>query len=154
MEALHIPYNSHPRLAFLDISNMYPNIPTKTLTSLITSLCNWNSVNKKVEREVIKLTSIVLKQNYFQFNCNVYTQTNGLAMEPPPPPPICSHRDILAVPGTYRHLWHTPSAQNNRILYVGMWKIFSSYTRMILDTPTHMKSWTNLIKSTRRCNLH
>jgi hypothetical protein len=82
-DLLHIPYNSHPRLASLDTSNMYPNIPTKTLTSLITFLCNWNSVIKKVEREIIKLTRIMLKQYYFQFSSNVYTQTNGLTMEAP-----------------------------------------------------------------------
>jgi DNA integrity scanning protein DisA with diadenylate cyclase activity len=36
-----------------------------------------------VEQEIIKLTRIVLKQNYFQFNCNIYTQTNGMAMRTP-----------------------------------------------------------------------
>jgi hypothetical protein len=39
-DLLQIPYNSHLGLASLDISNMYPNIPTKKLTPLITSLCN------------------------------------------------------------------------------------------------------------------
>jgi hypothetical protein len=82
-DLVQVPYNSHLRLASLDICNMYPNIRTKKLTPLITSLCNWNIVNKKVEQEIIKLTRIVLKQNYFQFNCNVYTQTNSLAMGAP-----------------------------------------------------------------------
>jgi hypothetical protein len=82
-DLIQIPYINHLKLASLDIINIYPNIPTKRLAQLITSTCNWNNVNKKVEWEIIKLMRFLLKQNYFQFNCKFYTQTNGLTMGAP-----------------------------------------------------------------------
>jgi hypothetical protein len=75
-----VPYNSHLRLTSLDINNMYANIPTDGLIPHITTLCNWYNTGKEIEQEIIKLTEVILKQNYFQFNDNVYTQTKGLTM--------------------------------------------------------------------------
>jgi hypothetical protein len=59
---------------------MYANIPTNELTPLITTLCNWYNIGKEIEQEIIKLMKIILKQNYFQFNDSIYTQTKGLTM--------------------------------------------------------------------------
>jgi hypothetical protein len=62
---------------------MYANIPTNKLTPHTTVLYNWYNTGKEIEQEIIKLTEVILKQNYFQFNHNVYTQTKGLAMGAP-----------------------------------------------------------------------
>jgi hypothetical protein len=39
--------------------------------------------SKGKEQEIIKLTKTILKQNYFQFNDDIYIQTEGLAMGAP-----------------------------------------------------------------------
>jgi hypothetical protein len=72
-ELAQVPYNSYLRLASLDINNMYANIPTNELTPHITALCNWYNKGKEIEQEIIKLTKVILKQNYFQFNDSIYT---------------------------------------------------------------------------------
>jgi hypothetical protein len=79
----HVPYNSYLRLTSPDINNMYANIPTNELTPPITALCNWYNIGKKTEQAIIKLTQVILKQNCFQLNDNIYTQTKRLAMGAP-----------------------------------------------------------------------
>jgi hypothetical protein len=83
-ELTQVPYSSYLRLACLDINNMYANIPTNKLTPHITALCYWYNIGKEIEQEIIKLMKFILKQNYFQFNDSIYTQTKGLAMGAPP----------------------------------------------------------------------
>jgi hypothetical protein len=78
-----VPYNSHLRLASLDVNNMYVNIPKDELIPHITVLCNWHNTGKEIEQDIIKIMEVILKQNYFQFNDNIYTQTKGLAMGAP-----------------------------------------------------------------------
>jgi len=77
------PYNSNTRLASFDISNMYTNIPTTKIPSIITEICNNLSILKSVGIELIKLIKTVLRQNYFSFQNNIYKQTTGLAMGAP-----------------------------------------------------------------------
>jgi hypothetical protein len=77
------PYNSNLRLASFDISNMYTNIPTAKLPSLITEICNNLNTPKPVRLELTKLVKMVLKQNYFTFQEDIYKQTTGLAMGAP-----------------------------------------------------------------------
>jgi hypothetical protein len=78
-----IPYNNHLRTASLDINNMYAKIPTNELIPLIAIQCNWYNIEKEKEQDIIKLTKTILKQNYFQFNDDIYIQTEGLAMGTP-----------------------------------------------------------------------
>ena len=77
------PYNLNLRLASFDISNMYTNIPTTKLPSLITEICNNLNTPKPVRLELTKLAKMVLQQNYFSFQKDIYKQTTGLAMGAP-----------------------------------------------------------------------
>jgi hypothetical protein len=52
-DLIQIPYNNHLELASLDITDMYPNKNDSTTH-------HRNNVNKKVEREIIKLKRILL----------------------------------------------------------------------------------------------
>jgi hypothetical protein len=45
-----VPYNSHLRLASLDVNNMYANIPTDELIPHITALCNWHNTCKEMDK--------------------------------------------------------------------------------------------------------
>jgi hypothetical protein len=85
-ELIQVLYNSYLRLASLEINNMHANIPTNELTPLITAPCNWYNKGKEIKKEIIKLTKVILRQNYFKFNDSIYTQTKGLARGPPTHP--------------------------------------------------------------------
>jgi hypothetical protein len=71
------------KLASFDIANIHSNIPTSTLPAIINLMCTHLDVNKKLAREILKMTRLLLKQNYFQFWQNIYTQKEGLVMGAP-----------------------------------------------------------------------
>jgi hypothetical protein len=62
-DLLKIPYNERLRFASFGISNMYSNIPTGKIPSIISLLCTQNDINKKSGRELVKLARTILKQN-------------------------------------------------------------------------------------------
>jgi len=62
-----IPFAPELKLASLDISNMYTNIPTKDLISIISSLCKNHSIEVTVTREIISITNLIIMQNHFSF---------------------------------------------------------------------------------------
>jgi hypothetical protein len=82
-ELLELSYGPHVKLASFDIVNMYSNIPTSWLPNIINLMYTQLDVNKKLAREILKMTRLLLKQNYFQFRQNIYTQKEGLAMGAP-----------------------------------------------------------------------
>ena len=71
------------RLASLDITNMYTNIPTGTVLSTIKEICQNNYVMKEIEADIIRLSEAVIKQNYFRFMGKTFAQNDGLAMGAP-----------------------------------------------------------------------
>jgi hypothetical protein len=77
------PYNQNLRLASFDITNMYTNIPTSQLPSIINNICKFQNTPQETRRELIKITNTIIKQNYFSFLNNTYRQTDGLAMGAP-----------------------------------------------------------------------
>jgi hypothetical protein len=77
------PYNQNLRLVSFDITNMYTNIPTSQLPAIINKICNYQNTPQKIKRELLKITKIVLKQNYSSFSNSTYRQTDGLAMGAP-----------------------------------------------------------------------
>jgi hypothetical protein len=77
-----IPYNQNIKLASFDITNMYMNIPTHDLITIINEICQ-NSYVDNIRTDIIKLTKIIVNQNYFQFLNDNYVQTEGLAMGAP-----------------------------------------------------------------------
>jgi hypothetical protein len=82
-DLIQMPYNKHLRFASFNVSNMYSNIPMGKIPPITTLLCMQNNINKKFSRELIKLAWTILKQSYFQFRDDIYTQTEGLAMGAP-----------------------------------------------------------------------
>jgi hypothetical protein len=78
-----ILYNQNLRLASFDITNMYTNIPTHDLATIIKEICKKNHIDPNIIEDIIKLTTTITNQNYFQFMNENYVQTEGLAMGAP-----------------------------------------------------------------------
>jgi hypothetical protein len=62
---------------------MYSNIPTSQLPTIINMMYTQLDVNKKLATEIVKMARLLLKQNYFQFRQNIYTQKEDLGMGAP-----------------------------------------------------------------------
>jgi hypothetical protein len=62
---------------------MYTNIPKHELQTIINDICKNNHTDPNVIEDIIKLTTTVTNQNYFQFMNENYIQTEGLAMGAP-----------------------------------------------------------------------
>jgi hypothetical protein len=82
-EIQEIPYNSNLRLASFDVTNMYTNIPTHQLPSIITNICEFQNTQPNLKDEILKVNKALLKQNYFLFQNSIYRQVKGLAMGAP-----------------------------------------------------------------------
>ena len=78
-----IPFVPELKLAFLDISNMYTNIPTKDLISIIKTTCKKHNLKARITREILSITNLIITQIYFSFQDKTYIQSNGLAMGAP-----------------------------------------------------------------------
>ena len=75
-----IPYNQKLKLASFDIQNMYTNIPTEELITIIKTACQNNNIEENLKQNIIKLSKTIIDQNYFQFLDKTYVQPEGLAM--------------------------------------------------------------------------
>ena len=82
-ELQEIPYDQNLRLASFDITNMYTNIPTHDLATIIKEICKNNQIDPNIIEDIIKLTTAITNQNYFQFMNENYVQTEGLTMGAP-----------------------------------------------------------------------
>jgi hypothetical protein len=74
-----IPYNHKIRFASFDISSMYSNVLTTKLPQIISLMCDQLHTTKKFKREITKLIRTLIKQNYFQFQNEIFRQTEGLS---------------------------------------------------------------------------
>jgi hypothetical protein len=75
-----ININTVMRICSFDIKNMYSNIPTCELITIITNIANSNGIHDDIIKEIMLLTELIIKQNYFELNSNFYLQLQGLAM--------------------------------------------------------------------------
>jgi len=75
-----ILYNQSLRLASLDIANMYTNIPTSELITIIDKACQNNYIEYNLKHDIVKLAKTIIEQNCFQFGRRTYIQSEGLAM--------------------------------------------------------------------------
>jgi hypothetical protein len=66
-----------------DISNMYTNIPTQRITSIIQILLKHHNTQQNTVKVIINITNTVLSCNYFKFNKDCYQQEEGLEMGAP-----------------------------------------------------------------------
>jgi hypothetical protein len=78
-----IPFDQNLKIASFDITNMYSNVPTGELTKIIDLMCNQNDIKEQLKYEIMKISQILIKQNYFQFQDTLYIQEEGLAMGAP-----------------------------------------------------------------------
>jgi len=78
-----IPIDKNTRLASFDIANMYSNVPTDELTSIIKFISSQQNIDDKPTEELISVTHTIMKQNYFEFHNKFYIQNAGLAMGAP-----------------------------------------------------------------------
>jgi hypothetical protein len=73
--------NSH-RLSTLDIKDLYVNIPiTENIDIARAELLKHN--NKNIKEHICTLLEMVLQQNYFEFQEQIYQPTKGVAMGSP-----------------------------------------------------------------------
>ena len=63
----NIPFNSNLQFVPFDITNMYSNVLTSDLIHIIDLVCDQQLTDGKVKRELINLSKVILKQNYFHF---------------------------------------------------------------------------------------
>jgi len=77
------PIGDNTKFASLDIANMYSNVPTKEVINIFELLSTQLDVDTATAAELISMTNTVMKQNYFTFQNNYYTQNEGLAMGAP-----------------------------------------------------------------------
>jgi len=77
------PIDNSTKFASLDINNMYSNIPTKEVINILKLIGTQLNINTPITKELISMTSTVMKQNYFTFQNNYYAQNKGLAMGAP-----------------------------------------------------------------------
>jgi hypothetical protein len=77
----NIPLNENTRLASLDISNIYTNIPTTETRHIIEASLKTYMVHGKETQEILSgWYDIITQQNYFSHNNSIYEQHEGLAM--------------------------------------------------------------------------
>jgi hypothetical protein len=75
-----IPFGPNLKLASLDISNMYTNIPTEELLNIIDIMCNKHNIEGTLKFEITEISKLIIAQNCFKFRDETYLQKNGLAM--------------------------------------------------------------------------
>jgi hypothetical protein len=66
---------------------MYSNIPTHELINIIVDMANKDEIHEEIIKE-IKLTELIIKQNYFKLNSKFYLQSEGLEMGAPSSAPL------------------------------------------------------------------
>ena len=77
-----IDINEHCRLVTYDIKDLYVNIPLRE-TLKITELMLNKENDEQVTKQIIALLDAILKQNYFEFQNNLYQPEKGVAMGSP-----------------------------------------------------------------------
>jgi hypothetical protein len=83
-ELTELQINEHMRLITLDIKDMYVNLPT---TGIIQTANFWlnkhNSNNKQLNQQVLSMLNTIIKQNYFQYEGQMFPPKKGIAMGSP-----------------------------------------------------------------------
>ncbi|CAH2089803.1 unnamed protein product [Euphydryas editha] len=99
----------HCKLISLDVDSLFTNVPVKETLNILTKLLKNNHTNANEITELIELTKLCMKQNYFKFNNQFYQQKEGLAMGSPLSPLMA---DIFMDDFENKHI-----VKNNNILY-------------------------------------
>jgi hypothetical protein len=78
-----IPLDSNLKLASFDTTNMYTNIPTEKLLNIINIMSEKHDMENMLKQEILKISSLLIAQNYFSFQDTVYLQKKDLTMGAP-----------------------------------------------------------------------
>jgi hypothetical protein len=62
---------------------VYSNIPINELIATLKKLCEINNIEDKTKQDIMKISQILVEQNYFRFQDTIYVQNEGLAMGAP-----------------------------------------------------------------------
>jgi hypothetical protein len=62
------------KMCSFDIKNMYTNIPLDELINIIHTTLTHNNIPNDHKNEIITLVKVILRQNYFQYNDELYTK--------------------------------------------------------------------------------
>jgi hypothetical protein len=62
---------------------MYSNIHTNELIKIIGLMCDKHDIKEELKHGIMKISHILIKQNYFQFQDTLYIQEEGLDMGAP-----------------------------------------------------------------------
>jgi hypothetical protein len=71
----HTSTHFNTKICSFDIKNMYTNIPLDELINIIHTTLTRNNIPDDQKNEIIKLVKVILLQNYFQHNDELYTPT-------------------------------------------------------------------------------
>jgi len=59
---------------------MYSNIPINELMATLKKLHKINNTEDKTKQDIMKISQVLVEQNYFHFQGIIYVQNEGLAM--------------------------------------------------------------------------
>jgi hypothetical protein len=62
---------------------MYTSIPNKELPQVLEEWCSAFNVDHTTKLEILSVTKLILRQNYYEFQNKTYKQSNGLPMGAP-----------------------------------------------------------------------
>jgi hypothetical protein len=82
-ELTDFPYDRNIKFASLDISNMYCNVPIKETIAALEKLRETNNIEDNTKQDILKITQVIVEQNYFRFQDTINVQNEGLAMGAP-----------------------------------------------------------------------
>jgi hypothetical protein len=77
-----ITINENHKIVTYDIKDLYVNIPIQETLKITESLLNKEN-NTQITKQIITLLEATLKQNYFEFQNNIYQPKKGVAMGSP-----------------------------------------------------------------------
>ena len=84
MELTTLQINEKMRTITLDIKDMYVNLPIEGILQTTNFWLNRNSNNsKQVKQHTLCIILTLIKQNYFQYNGELYQPKKGIAMGSP-----------------------------------------------------------------------
>jgi hypothetical protein len=74
------PVLPHYKLASLDVTNLYSNIPVLETKTILADILTQNIIDPKAQQELLKWFDVITKENYFAHKEQIVFEHDGLAM--------------------------------------------------------------------------
>jgi hypothetical protein len=81
-DLLEISNDQKKTFASFDITNTYSNDPTNEISQLIELMCNQQNINVELKQVLMKLSQVLIKQSYFQFQGKITCKKRDLLWAP------------------------------------------------------------------------